>query len=69
MMSDGRNVAAKIAEAIFPGKRVYKLVISLEVNALATVEALIYVGDELRAVQGIIGDRPEWRFVSEEGVA
>ena len=60
------NIPGQISEAIFPGRKVRRLTINLEVGALATVEAEIYCGDELRTVLGVIGDRPAWRFVDEE---
>lgn len=66
MITDGDNIPAKISAAIFPGRRVRRLTINLEVGTLATVEAEIYCGDELRTVLGVIGDRPAWRFVEDE---
>jgi len=60
------NIAGQISEAIFPGRKVRRLTIHLEVGALATVEAEIYCGDELRKVLGVIGERPAWRFVDDE---
>jgi hypothetical protein len=57
------NVAGRIASAIFPCRHVRKLTIDLEVGCLAVVTAEIYVGDELLAVEGVIGDRPLWRFL------
>jgi hypothetical protein len=60
------NIAGRIAEAVFPGKKVRRLTINLEVRSLPTVEAEIYVGDELRTVEGIIGNTPAWRFVDKE---
>ena len=71
MIQDGDNLPGRISEAIFPGRRVRRLTIHLEVGTLATVEAEIYCGDELRTVLGVIGDRPAWRFVDDgqEGAA
>lgn len=69
MRSTGENVAGRIAEAVLPGKKVRRLTIHLEVGSLAMVEAEIYCGDELRKVEGVIGDRPEWRFLEEETVS
>lgn len=66
MITNTDNIPGRIAEAIFPGRRVRRLKINLEVGTLATVEAEIYCGDELRTVLGVIGDRPAWRFVEEE---
>ena len=71
MSIDPTNVPGQIAQAIFPGHRVRRLTIVLEVNSLATVEAEIFVGDELRTVVGILGKNPDWKFVdkSQEGAA
>jgi hypothetical protein len=63
---DNDNILGQISEAIFPGRKVRRLTINLEVGALATVDAEIYCGDELRTVVGVIGDRPAWRFVDDE---
>lgn len=65
-MIEHDNIAGRIAEAVFPGKKVRRLTINLEVRSLPTVEAEIYVGDELRTVVGIIGNTPAWRFVDKE---
>lgn len=60
------NIPGQISEAIFPGSKVRRLTINLEVGTLATVEAEIYCGDELRTVLGVIGEKPAWRFVEDE---
>jgi len=57
------NIAGSIAEAIFPGRRVRSLTISLAVDSVATVTAEIYIGEELAKVAGVIGVRPSWSFV------
>jgi hypothetical protein len=66
MSTERENIPGQIAEAIFPGKKVRRLTIDLEVNCLATVEAEIFIGDELRTVLGVIGPSPAWRFVDED---
>jgi hypothetical protein len=68
MIPGRENIPGQIAEAIFPGKKVRRLTIDLEVGCLATahVEAEIFIGDELRTVLGIIGTSPAWRFVDED---
>ncbi len=71
MIADGENIPGQIAEAIFPGKKVIRMTINLEVGCFATVEAELFVGDELRTVLGIIGTNPAWMFVDkdQEGAA
>jgi hypothetical protein len=59
MITNTDNIPGRIAEAIFPGRRVRRLTINLEVGTLATVEAEIYCGDELRTVLGVIGSGPK----------
>lgn len=65
MIPERENIPGQIAEAIFPGKKVRRLTIDLD-GCLATVEAEVFIGDELRTVLGIIGTSPAWRFVDED---
>ncbi len=71
MTDDTRTASQQIAEAVFPGKLVRRMTITIEANCLATVHAEIFVGDELRTVAGILGANPDWKFVdkSQEGAA
>lgn len=60
------NIPGQIAEAVFPGRKVRRLTIHLEVGALSTVEAEIYCGDELRTVAELL--RPKLTEAELEAV-